>query len=324
MCIRDRPRTDHVSIIRNYTLASEDLDIIGKRRGAVNRLGIAAHLALLRHPGFGLRVNSDVPEAVLNYLAVQLELSPHVFETYGQRAQTRTDHSSTAAEYLGLQPFARGDIAHAIELAARAAMRSDRGETIARSLMDSLKADRFILPLPDTLERSGLAGRARALTLQRPQGHELGHDPVHARLGEPGAPGQLGEGQHGVAVVERPDDRGGACEQRHRGLVPLSGTHSLIEPCAGPQCHRIGPLGKGAQGMSIVAQDQAWCATTPKRSQAVDAHGSALKSVGSALDVLECFATDGELGVSDIARRLGVAKSTALSLIHISEPTRPY
>ena len=45
--------------------------------------------------------------------------------------------------------------------------------------------------------------------------------------------------------------------------------------------------------MSIVAQDQAWCATTPKRSQSVDAHGSALKSVGSALDVLECFATDG-------------------------------
>jgi len=67
--------------------------------------------------------------------------------------------------------------------------------------------------------------------------------------------------------------------------------------------------------MSIVAQDQAWCATTPKRSQGVDAHGSALKSVGSALDVLECFATDGELGVSDIARRLGVAKSTAHRLL---------
>ena len=67
--------------------------------------------------------------------------------------------------------------------------------------------------------------------------------------------------------------------------------------------------------MSIVAHDQAWCATTPKRSQAADTHGSALKSVGSALDVLECFATDGELGVSDIARRLGVAKSTAHRLL---------
>ena len=30
----------------------------------------------------------------------------------------------------------------------------------------------------------------------------------------------------------------------------------------------------------------------------------------TALDVLECFAVDGELGVTDIALRLGVAKST--------------
>ena len=67
--------------------------------------------------------------------------------------------------------------------------------------------------------------------------------------------------------------------------------------------------------MSIVAQEQAWCATTPKRSAVSDPHGSGLKSVGSALDVMECFATDGELGVSDIARRLGVAKSTAHRLL---------
>ena len=67
--------------------------------------------------------------------------------------------------------------------------------------------------------------------------------------------------------------------------------------------------------MSIVAQEHAWCATTPKRSAVSDPSGSGLKSVGSALDVLECFATDGELGVSDIARRLGVAKSTAHRLL---------
>lgn len=36
-----------------------------------------------------------------------------------------------------------------------------------------------------------------------------------------------------------------------------------------------------------------------------------LRSVGTALDLLECFASDVELGVSDIARRLGIAKSTA-------------
>ena len=67
--------------------------------------------------------------------------------------------------------------------------------------------------------------------------------------------------------------------------------------------------------MSIVVQEQAWCATTPKRAQSGSTAGSGLKSVGSALDVLECFATDGDLGVSDIARKLGVAKSTAHRLL---------
>lgn len=40
-----------------------------------------------------------------------------------------------------------------------------------------------------------------------------------------------------------------------------------------------------------------------------------LKSVGAALDLLACFAHDSELGVSDIARRLGIAKSTAHRLL---------
>jgi DNA-binding IclR family transcriptional regulator len=40
-----------------------------------------------------------------------------------------------------------------------------------------------------------------------------------------------------------------------------------------------------------------------------------LKSVASALDLLDCFITDEELGVSEVARRLGVAKSTAHRLL---------
>ena len=63
--------------------------------------------------------------------------------------------------------------------------------------------------------------------------------------------------------------------------------------------------------------EPAWCTTTPRRSwrglgrPAVEG----LKSVSTALDVLECFAVDGELGVSDIARKLGIAKSTAHRLL---------
>lgn len=40
-----------------------------------------------------------------------------------------------------------------------------------------------------------------------------------------------------------------------------------------------------------------------------------LRSVATALDLLDCFLTDEELGVSETARRLGVAKSTAHRLL---------
>ena len=56
------------------------------------------------------------------------------------------------------------------------------------------------------------------------------------------------------------------------------------------------------------------------RSRSGDALGGSdglLRSVGAALDVLECFAAEEELGVSDIARRLGVAKSTAHRLLSV-------
>ena len=63
--------------------------------------------------------------------------------------------------------------------------------------------------------------------------------------------------------------------------------------------------------------EPAWCTTTPRRSwRGLGRPASeGLKSVSTALDVLECFAVDGELGVSDIARKLGVAKSTAHRLL---------
>lgn len=67
---------------------------------------------------------------------------------------------------------------------------------------------------------------------------------------------------------------------------------------------------------SVRAGDDNRVASVPKRLGGDDAraHGG-LRSVGAALDVLECFAVDGSLGVSDVARRLGVAKSTAHRLL---------
>src|ERR1035437_8741132 len=69
------------------------------------------------------------------------------------------------------------------------------------------------------------------------------------------------------------------------------------------------PLALGTAAISSVrstmaafyALEPAWCSTTPRRSWRALSSPSAggLKSVSSALDVLECFAVDRELGVLD-------------------------
>ncbi len=45
------PPTDPAAIVRHYTFSSQDLALIRQRRRAPNRLGFAAHLALLKFPG---------------------------------------------------------------------------------------------------------------------------------------------------------------------------------------------------------------------------------------------------------------------------------
>ena len=53
--------SDIASLERNYLLADDDLDLIGTRRRPENRLGLALHIALLRHPGQGWLDDTDPP-----------------------------------------------------------------------------------------------------------------------------------------------------------------------------------------------------------------------------------------------------------------------
>ncbi len=79
------PPADQAGIIANYTLSADDIEVIGRRYGAPNRLGLACHIALIRHPGFGFPYSADVPDAILGYLAAQLFVDPEVFAAYGGR-----------------------------------------------------------------------------------------------------------------------------------------------------------------------------------------------------------------------------------------------
>ena len=84
--------TERAALARHYTLRPDDLDFLAARRGEANRLGAATWIALLRHPGFGLRHDEAPPRELVAYLADQLGLSQALFAVYGGRAKTRLEH----------------------------------------------------------------------------------------------------------------------------------------------------------------------------------------------------------------------------------------
>jgi len=63
---------DDASLIRFYSISDDDRDFILSKRGARNQLGMAVHLSLLRYAGFGLRLEDEVPAALIQFLAQQI------------------------------------------------------------------------------------------------------------------------------------------------------------------------------------------------------------------------------------------------------------
>lgn len=157
--------SDMASLERYYVLATDDLDLIGSRRGAENRLGLAIHIALLRHPGQGWRNSDQIPPEVIHWLSEQIHVSTSVLDIYGTHESTQAAHRVLAIGHLGLRPFLRADFRTALELATQAAFGTDDSAAIMRGLLAGLSEARLVYPGTDTLERIGLAGRARARRL---------------------------------------------------------------------------------------------------------------------------------------------------------------
>ena len=107
--------SDVGSLERNYVLPNEDLDVIATRRCPDNRLGLAVHIALLRHPGEGWLEGLHPLEPLVAWLAEQVDVS----------SEALTRHAARGANALRAQ--ATGDTAprSAGLLACRAHMRSD-------------------------------------------------------------------------------------------------------------------------------------------------------------------------------------------------------
>jgi hypothetical protein len=150
------------ALTRYYTFTRSDKDLVAGRRSAANRLGFAVQLALLRHPGMGLALMDESVDALVEWLAARLEIPAVAFADYAGRPQTMTDHALTLATTLGLRPSSNADLPFMVEAAAQSAWSTDRGSPIVVGVIAALRAAKIILPAPAVIERTAIAGRARA------------------------------------------------------------------------------------------------------------------------------------------------------------------
>ncbi len=234
---------DRDALARLYTFEPGDIAFIGARREQRNWLGVAVQLALLRHPGVSLtqmlQSGRDLPPELVAFVADQLGLSPSLLANYAGREQTMTDHGRELAGRLGLRNPVRADIPLMIDAAAKAAWATDKGTIIAAGVVAALRAAGILLPAMSTIERAGIAGRARA----RKQAALAMLAPVSA--------GQL-EALEGLFVPDAPD---GATRLTWLKTIPIAAKADHIRQIL-DRLKFVRQIGISAEAASAVHADR--------------------------------------------------------------------
>lgn len=151
-----------LEIAEIHALTETDRRLVRSRRGAANQLGLALHLSLLRHPGFGWREEEPIPSALVAWLAQDIGVPATALADYTTRPATRSAHRRLAIAHLDLRPFSVDMHGAALAVATEAAQSTDQGGRIVAGLLAWCRAERLVPPSLDTLERFAAAGRARA------------------------------------------------------------------------------------------------------------------------------------------------------------------
>lgn len=145
--------TDQAALLRHYTLADDDLEIIRARRRPHNRFGFALQLLALRYPGRLLAPGEVIPEAVTRFLAAQLGLRPDDLVDYAAREETRREHLAALREVYGYKMFTgrwSRDLKVWLDAAAEA---SRSNEELARRFVEQCRGTQTILPGITVIER---------------------------------------------------------------------------------------------------------------------------------------------------------------------------
>ncbi|MGO2643135.1 Tn3 family transposase [Brevibacterium aurantiacum] len=172
--LTDTERTELLAIpespdelIEHHTLTDDDLFVVGSRRGAVNRLGLAVQICLLRSPGIALTPDLEVPPAMLRWVADQLGTGTATWAGYALREETRWEHAAIARAHTGVESFSATAYMALVDHVAMLALSTDVALTLAREAVRWLRARAVVVPAVTVIERVCGEATARATRVVR-------------------------------------------------------------------------------------------------------------------------------------------------------------
>ena len=149
-----------------FFLDDDDRALIERRRGSHMKLGFALQVVTVRYVGAFLEDPLDVPGAVLDFVAGQLEIDdPSCVKAYTEREKTRFDHAWEIQRAYALKDFAGAEAELRSWVAARSWTTGDGPKAIFTDAVRWLRERDVLLPGVSTLAR--LVARVRDETTQR-------------------------------------------------------------------------------------------------------------------------------------------------------------
>ncbi len=145
--------TDEPSLLKHYTFADDDLELIRERRRPENRIGFALQLCALRYPGRLLYPGELIPNEVLSFVGAQLGLTGDALLPYAVRRQTRQEHLVSLRTHYGYKSFSGRGARDIKEWLSEQAEDARSSEDLAKRFVDECRRTQTILPAVSTIER---------------------------------------------------------------------------------------------------------------------------------------------------------------------------
>ena len=144
---------DIEELIEHFTLIEEDLPVLGIKTGAT-RLGCALLLKCFQYEGHFPSARSDIPKAILDYIARQLKLDAALFAQYDWEGRTIKGHRAQIREHLSFREVTVLDIEEMKQWLITEKLASDQNiEHLKAVTIKQFRERKIEPPTADRMER---------------------------------------------------------------------------------------------------------------------------------------------------------------------------